>query len=362
MASITSTTHPAEYILDPLPFRIQPSTPRPSFTTCLQQSTYLFPSVLRTMSSNLSSSNDGNTNANINNANINIATTPIKSNERKRSNLKSSNFNLKNSSNKENSSSTKKTVTWSYICYSPSPIANLNPEDVSSVWYTQEQHNGLKFDAASSAGVKLELPFITNEGNRQKFVMVGDFDEEDGDTSVDTNAATSGSKNGTNSKDFNTTVTNENEYKDFTNNKGEEVCKRGLGFHFSRSRKRNRAWVRSMVLASQKAIRGREKKSGKQDQQQQHQLLSRSTLLAMISTKCSKNARESAKWRGMMDCKAAYPEDGAKGKKRSGRSNDTSIVHSHKKQRSGSRKGYQGQGAVGVSTFGYLSKALEVPV
>jgi len=82
------------------------------------------------------------------------------------------------------------------------------------------------------------------------------------------------------------------------------VCKRGLGYHFSRTRKRARMSTRSAVLAWQKNLRGASNTSNSQATANDKSTM----MLALVSSKCSRVAREEAKWRGLVDYKVAYPE------------------------------------------------------
>ena len=205
------------------------------------------------------------------------------------------------------------------INYPPNNLSH-NSEDLSSnnalLWYTPQDYNKFKFQAAKSAGVNLNImvPSKDNDISNSKqrddefkerrrqlqsiFVMVGNFDtklkKENEDTNIIITAAANissesssrstdtiiptiidnNAKKRDNTKKRKTmSYHNENEYNDqhaaiivdvdsnIEKEKEEEVtvCKRGLGYHFSTSRKRTRHTSRLAVLAWQKALQQSDK-------------------------------------------------------------------------------------------------------
>jgi hypothetical protein len=189
-------------------------------------------------------------------------------------------------------------------------------------WYTVEEYNRFKFEAARDAGVGLfnsyahahehsgiqGLHAATSYRQTHKFVTVGNFDDKYSNDSFSliTDAAT-----------CNTPRKCTNEYNDTIINDREEICKRGLGYHFSRFRKRNKAWTRTTVLIWQKRMGSiLLEKDWRRDEMPVNILHqydaklneNRHLLLAMLSSKLSCHARQSALWRGKMDHEVAYPE------------------------------------------------------
>ena len=205
------------------------------------------------------------------------------------------------------------------INYPPNNLSH-NSEDLSSnnalLWYTPQDYNKFKFQAAKSAGVNLNImvPSKDNDISNSKqrddefkerrrqlqsiFVMVGNFDtklkKENEDTNIIITAANAISSESSSSRSTDTIIPtiidnakkrdntkkrktmsyhNENEYNDqhaaiivdvdsnIEKEKEEEVtvCKRGLGYHFSTSRKRTRHTSRLAVLAWQKALQQSDK-------------------------------------------------------------------------------------------------------
>jgi hypothetical protein len=213
----------------------------------------------------------------------------------------------------------KITFRFGYVAIPPSdPIWE---DEERLLWYTADQCKMFKLEAANHAGVLLFDSFESSSPSSQEssgdqkqdarknfphFVMVGDFDDDYEDNkTVDTEAATCKSARKCT-----------NEYNDTFTNEGEVICKRGLGYHFSRRRKRNKAWVRSMLMAYQKDLGSivREKdpkrdsmtpelaKQFDAKRQERYQLI-----LAKVYIKCTQDAKKSALWRGRMDYEVAYP-------------------------------------------------------
>ena len=233
----------------------------------------------------------------------------------------------------------KKKVTFQCKIDIIAPEHTLKDDEKRLIWYNKDEYDRFKFNAASEAGVRLFDSFPstqTKESNAQtyqhKFVVIGNFDDEDNKTSlISTNAKKiAGDRklaamNASTAYLVPTKCTNE--YQDSIDKKGKVICKRGLGYHFSRYRKRNRVWTRAMVLTWQKTIRsakaeeGRmQSKTGCSGQRQSHTPFRLSQkcdfklsdkcqrLLAIVSSKCSRSSKQAAVWRGKMDYKMAHPE------------------------------------------------------
>lgn len=214
------------------------------------------------------------------------------------------------------------------------PIASeMTRGEKEIVWYREKDYNHFKHDAASDGGVKIARRFSVETqkmGNCCHFVLIGSFDgdcDEDNTSSSSnsgsnhsSDAATAGSIRSSPSGKF----YNENEYNDCVSENGQEVCKRGLGYHFSRIRKRNRATTRNAVLAWQTCL---QKESNKKRIEQVFQRKMQASpfpsintnslpslktqahfVIALVSTKCSRVSREEALWRGNIDFRVAYPE------------------------------------------------------
>lgn len=203
-------------------------------------------------------------------------------------------------------------------------IPKLNDEDKLLLWYNQDEFDRFKTEAARDAGVEIFQPnddFSSLSSDEQacgqnvvvkdysKFVMVGDFDCSD-DGSAKSDAATCSTRR-----------TCTNEYTDTVTSEGEQVCKRGLGFHFSQYRKRYKAFVRSSVLSWYKSMTSLLlEKDAKRDalpidivreldkERREKSIL----MLAHLYSKCSKDEKEYALWRGKMDYQMAYPENSCK--------------------------------------------------
>lgn len=223
-------------------------------------------------------------------------------------------------------------------------------EDGRHVWYSRDDFERFKTEAARDAGVKLFHPNDTSPSSNSdtladeqetakvkainKFVMVGDFDDKllIGDSSISSEAATCSSPRKC-TNEFNDTVTDE----------GVEVCRRGLGFHFSRYRKRRKAWVRSSVLSWYKKMSSvlLEKDSSRDvlpvdiveqlDKERQERSV---VILSKLYSKCSKEERELALSRGKMDHEMAYPENSYYYFQRTDSTESTKSTESDSKKRS----------------------------
>lgn len=185
------------------------------------------------------------------------------------------------------------------------PLASeMATHEKHRIWYNANEYDQFKYQAAKEAGVKVVRYDSVKVGN-PNFVMMGDFD---------------GSLGSDNAKKSGKCHYNENEYNDqkYTNS-DEVICKRGLGYHFSRSRKKSQKVARSAVMAWQKTLRNQSPSYNTNNLQQQQDLPSNTEkkknhleksrmMLALVSTKCSRKAREEAKWRGDVDYRVAHPE------------------------------------------------------
>ena len=334
--------HPHDRIT-PLPYNTVPiihhnnkSLLQSSFTKHLQQSSFLFPELKK---NSMNSSSSDNNSCSLSTTNKSVATNSNSSDMKippqppqlatamaatcssMTGNINSTTCTPQNCNDKKKKKKEKKSVHFNKDLqinyYPPNNKLYHNSEDqISSnnalLWYTPQDYNKFKFQAAKSAGVKLinmvpsQDDDISNSKQRDEFkerrkqlqssifVMVGNFDtklkKENEDTNIisvtaaDAISSESSSSRSTDTilptidnnakKRDNTTKKrktmsyhNENEYNDQhaaiivdvdSNNKEKEeevtVCKRGLGYHFSTSRKRTRHTSRLAVLAWQKAL------------------------------------------------------------------------------------------------------------
>lgn len=178
------------------------------------------------------------------------------------------------------------------------PIASaMSRQEKDTLWFTPKDYEGFKYDAATQAGIRL-IRYERGEGKlssskQPNFVMLGSFDNEaDGGRSEESVVRLR---------------YNENEYNEPPNGK---VCKRGLGYHFSRHRKSAKLITKGAVMTWQRALNDptnpkyakmKVDSSGKGKEKA-------SFILALVANKCAKIPAEEARWRGEMDYFAAYPE------------------------------------------------------
>ena len=202
--------------------------------------------------------------------------------------------------------------------------SDMTHQEKQIIWYLGNDYNQFKKDAASDGGVKIMRP-----KDSCHCICIGSFDgfydadsssSSSGGSNHSSDAATAGSSRSSPSGKF----YNEHEYNDYIKENGQEVCKRGLGYHFSRIRKRNRVITRSAVVAWQACMQKESNKKRIEKVVQRkmwstpHSTSSRrnpyylqqtqSIVLASVSSKCSKVSREEALWRGNIDFRVAYPE------------------------------------------------------
>jgi len=235
--------------------------------------------------------------------------------------------------------------------------SEMTTQEKQLIWYLGYDYNQFKNNAASDGGVKL----VRSMKDSCHFFCIGSFDGScDEDTSSSSNsgsnhssdAATAGSSRTSPSGKF-----YKHEYNDYMKEDGQEVCKRGLGYHFSRIRKRNRVMTRSAVVAWQKCMQKPSNKqriekvvqrkmhatpnlsSSRKNRPQLQQ--TQSVVLGSVSTKCSRVSREEALWRGNIDFRVAYPErcrfgivDSIQRKRSSGSAADDVAYHAGKRRRS----------------------------
>lgn len=231
----------------------------------------------------------------------------------------------------------RKKVTFQCKVVSIPPDHSPTEHEKRCVYYNKQDYDGFKLDAAQNAGVRL-FDYCPQKQNQSatkgantpvsyphKFVMIGSFDEDIKKSSLPTDATINGDrKRATRPISHHVPIQCHNEYADSTNTQGDEICKRGLGYHFSRYRKRNRVWTRAMVLTWQKVMREMKVKDGMTQEQARHfqqqpLMLSQKceiklndtsqALLAVVSSKCSRSSRQAALWRGKMDYEMAHPEN-----------------------------------------------------
>ncbi|KAL3782874.1 hypothetical protein HJC23_008868 [Cyclotella cryptica] len=296
----------------------------------------------------------------------------------------------------------KKKVTFQEYVDAVTPEHIPTDSEKRLMWYSQEEYDGFKFDAARSAGVQLfeYFPLSHKACHRQgsntttvhphKFVMIGNFDEKAEETSsVATVAAVDQGVQPTSNHNMKDTGLHHvptkcmNEYNDTISIDGYQFCKRGLGHHFSRFRKRNRVWTRAMVLTWQKSMRSMTLKNGSQhtltSSQEQSLNLSQKCdvnldgtaqrLLAAVSAKCSRSARLAALWRGKMDhevvCRESFNESIGSGSSDSGpifelETKKRSVDHGDELQRTKRQRCEAKKNE--TTTFSYLAGVLSVEI
>jgi len=213
--------------------------------------------------------------------------------------------------------------------------SEMSSKEKQVAWYNCNEFDQFKYEAARHAGIEIvRYDNTTEERTNQshRFAMVGNFD----DCSTDKDAAST--SNNTSNIEPTSSLTgkaatvknfyNENEYNDTHTSKGKSICKRGLGYHFSRNRKKSRAVTRSAVVTWQKMLlSGNNTSSLSSSSKPKSRRNNLSTLsetnnitgrklvigkmqlmLSLVSAKCSRVAREEARWRGDVDYMVAYPE------------------------------------------------------
>lgn len=191
--------------------------------------------------------------------------------------------------------------------------SGMSSNEKQKRWYSNKEFDHFKYQAASHAGVRIVPCDASNETSIQNnhFLMVGNFDEINISSNDRDNIPTTiSSKNHRNKLYY-----NENEYNDSHNEDGEVVCRRGLGYHFSRNRRKSRVVTRSAVIAWQRMLRNPNNEpylklhgylpsvSANLKQVDKKQLM-----LAKISLQFSRIASREAEWRGDVDYRVVYPE------------------------------------------------------
>eukprot|EP00956_Cyclotella_meneghiniana_P030630 scaffold77778_cov54-Cyclotella_meneghiniana.AAC.6 len=293
--------------LEPLPYNIPPSPPRASFVKNLQLSSYLFPS------NRLSRSNS----------------TSFGSEKKRRKTEQPAAYGTSPSTQMtvvaDNKSNNKKVTFYRKVVSIPASHTPTE-EERRQIWYSKDDYDAFKFNSAQEAGVKLFDYFPpakcvdSNELTttyEHKFVMIGNYDkdEENNSSSLPSDATINGALKPTDrargsldaTTSYHVPIKCAKEYNDKIDNEGYKVCQRGLGYHFSCHRKRNRTWTRAMVLTWQKTLRTQEQATIRQcplrlSQKCDVKLSDKAQrLLAIVSAKCSKSSRKAALWRGKMD-------------------------------------------------------------
>eukprot|EP00584_Thalassiosira_punctigera_P026832 CAMPEP_0172577874 /NCGR_PEP_ID=MMETSP1067-20121228/138452_1 /TAXON_ID=265564 ORGANISM="Thalassiosira punctigera, Strain Tpunct2005C2" /NCGR_SAMPLE_ID=MMETSP1067 /ASSEMBLY_ACC=CAM_ASM_000444 /LENGTH=353 /DNA_ID=CAMNT_0013370565 /DNA_START=8 /DNA_END=1069 /DNA_ORIENTATION=- len=180
--------------------------------------------------------------------------------------------------------------------------SDMSTKEKRARWYGANEYDQFKYEAAKHAGVKIVWYDSEN---------VGHFDLK-----PDNDARSTSKENESGVKKL---YYNENEYNDTRNSNGEAICKRGLGYHFSRNRQKSSAATRSAVMAWQKTLKDPANRSGPKFQESSPSPGGESkrnsgeadktrAMLALLSAKWSRLARMEAKWRGDVDYGVAYPE------------------------------------------------------
>ena len=201
----------------------------------------------------------------------------------------------------------------------------ITDDEKQMVWYTLKEIDEFKADAARDACVRLFHPQETTSSpssdeqtagheasltvkSTNKFVTVGNFDEKiEEDKSIATDAATCSTRRKCT-----------NEFSHMTDTEGTNVYMRGLGFHFSRYRKRTKVAGRTSVLKWAKIMNSIAlQKDPIRDKLPLHLVKEldkerrekANMVLAKLSEKCSKEERHRALWRGKLDHQMAYPKN-----------------------------------------------------
>lgn len=222
------------------------------------------------------------------------------------------------------------------------PLASImTKNEKQSAWYSPSEYDQFKYDSAHQAGVKVIRYDSAKAGQGHHFLMLGDFD-------ACRKGAVKKSSTDVSKDAVKRCYYNENEYDDRPDRNGKLTCKRGLGYHFSRSRKKSRAAARSAVLAWQETLRRNHAQSLDDVSNSATTMVADNKtsssagdksrmMLALVSTKCSRTAREEARWRGDVDYRIAYPDRAAniEKRRREAASTDGMPPHGKMKRRNG---------------------------
>lgn len=223
-----------------------------------------------------------------------------------------------NNKNKKSVCFINTTATVHYLHTIPL-ASSMAPDEKQRSWYTTDEYDQFKHDSANQAGVKVIRYDSGEAGRGHRFAVLGDFDGNGG-AGTKNGTARNGAEDSSGSGGTKRHFYNENEYADSAGRDGKFVCKRGLGYHFSRSRKKSRAAARSAIVAWQRTLRGNAKQldpklenniaatNGKLAANKEPPLDKSQMMLALVSTNCSRIAREEARWRGDVDFRIAYPK------------------------------------------------------
>ncbi|KAL7553882.1 hypothetical protein ACHAWF_017217 [Thalassiosira exigua] len=430
--------------ISPLPYVAPPPTPRPSFSRRLQRSSFLFPKTHSSprMTNNSTwrriTSDERHEPTQMNVRPVQLDTN--RSNDGNGDNdseKRTGGLDLNHDEARTNESKKKKVrfrdEPTTAHCVDTPRASNLSVGEKRSMWYDEADFDAFKRDAARAAGVRIvrcrESKYHGKDADDSKgrFALLGNFDDKcdiggpersgaaaakddrpDAKTAVP--PATAASTAAAEGKRY----YNQNEYGDrrvpasdfeggtLGSTSGSAlgsstlVCKRGLGYHFSRARKRSRFLARSAVLAWQEALRDRAREEAREGRKGRASASSSGggsnpkpepkasspkeraealgnpngdptgdprrdksrVVLALVSSKCSRIAREEARWRGDVDYRVAHPERRGrvgvgpargKAKRRNGRSAGVSTDLRGRKRRKADASARAGGGGGGAS-------------
>mmetsp|Transcript_2072 Transcript_2072/g.4569 ORF Transcript_2072/g.4569 Transcript_2072/m.4569 type:complete len:428 (-) Transcript_2072:260-1543(-) len=333
--------------INPFLYFAPPPAPRQPFSTSLPRSSYLFPKISLISSHNPQTRMMMNTDFNdsiahnissvsdFDHTNNTKAGNANKENDKNNDTTKPSNLSSKLRPNKKKSVRFDDTKggNITYTINTVRRASEMSSKEKQIAWYNSNEFDQFKYEAARHAGIKIvRYDNTTEERTNQshRFAMVGDFDDcSTVKDAASTSKKTSNVESTSSSSGKVATVKkfyNENEYNDTHSSQGEAICKRGLGYHFSRNRKKSRAVTRSAVVTWQKMLRSdnnaSSSSSNPKSQQNKLSILSETNsitgrklvigkmqlMLSLVSAKCSRVAREEARWRGDVDYRVAYPE------------------------------------------------------
>mmetsp|Transcript_10828 Transcript_10828/g.22084 ORF Transcript_10828/g.22084 Transcript_10828/m.22084 type:complete len:529 (+) Transcript_10828:448-2034(+) len=361
-----------EIFLNPLPFDLPPSPPP---TTSTPQNTDQMPYYYYDNIS-ISQSHQGTvataqiaTESNMS-SDASFLVTPIRSNKSSMSCIRTPNFSLPILSTLATKplKHPKKSVHFQsfvrVVQISIPPASDMTLEEKQDIWYNHVDFDRFKWKSAQDAGVQL-FRFQhakANEDMKQQpcqFLLDGNFD----DTALNNHKRHDDAKRGsvneaitaakeTNLRGVVSSKVNEKEYDD---DETHQICKRGLGYHFSRVRRRHKLMFRSTILEWQRKLREHSNESSpnataspysvpsfsgidhgaslcadnnetakpdsdlkqpsqpllkRVQQKSRYPPLDRKSqlILALVSKKFARDACGSAEWRGRVDYKVAYPE------------------------------------------------------
>ncbi|KAL7467591.1 hypothetical protein ACHAXS_007833 [Conticribra weissflogii] len=352
-----------EIFLNPLPFDLPPSPPptTPTKNNMDQDNT----STTQFYQGTASTSQTAKKSNMCNDASFLV--TPTRSNKRSVSYNRPPNFSLPETAISATKSfkHPKKSVHFKtfvrVVPLSIPPASDMTAEEKQDIWYNQNDFEQFKWKSARDAGVQLfrfqdgnddndDETKQSNANGRYQYLLDGNFDDDalnhyknDDDSKHESVGNAITAAQGTNFKGDAPSKVNEKEYDD---DEAHQICKRGLGYHFSRIRRRHKLMFRLTVLEWQRKLREHSNKFNhyttsspshisscirtdnattesvsveklpsqsplKNDpQKNRYPPLDKKSqlILALISKKLSRDACGSAEWRGRVDYKVAYPE------------------------------------------------------